>query len=432
MIELQLEGLVGPTHNYAGLSFGNVASATHAQSVSHPRAAALQSLEKMQAVQARGIPVAVMPPQPRPDLSILTRLGYQGSVQAMLDAAWRDAPDLAAAIWSASSMWTANAATVAPSADALDERLHLTPANLFSTFHRAIEPRTTTHFLRQLFAEPTQCVVHDPLPVTTRLADEGAANHMRLVDDHGRGLHVFVFGATPDSPHHPRRYPARQQRAACEAITRMHQLPPEQCIYLQQAPEAIDAGVFHNDVIAMSAGSLLICHERAYVDQAGVLDMLAARGITVRVIRERELSLAKAVATYFFNAQLLEPQAGRMTIIFPQECAEQPETKALCERLPDELPMVKDITFLNLRESMQNGGGPACLRLRVPLSEAELAAMPPGARFSQRLYQRLGELISADYPEQLEPGELGDAALAKRLQAVQDRIMSLLGLHNPA
>lgn len=424
MIELQLEGLVGPTHHYAGLSFGNVASATHAHSVSRPREAALQSLAKMKRVHDLGVPVAVMPPHPRPNYSVLNRLGIHGDPAAMLRDAEAESPTLTSAIWSASSMWTANAATVSASTDSADGRVHLTPANLFSTLHRSFEARYTHQLLQQIFADTQHFMVHDPLNVTTRLADEGAANHMRLIDTDGRGINVFVYGATPDSPHHPKQFPARQQRAASEDIAAQHHLPQQQTLYVQQSPDAIDAGVFHNDVIAMSHGSLLICHERAYVDQDAVLEQLQQRGVTVRVVREDELSLADAVKTYFFNAQLLELPDGGIHILFPQECAEHAQAKALC----DGLHIMASHEFLNLRESMKNGGGPACLRLRVPLNEMELAAMHQGARFSERLYGRLGELITAEYPEQFTPDDLHDAALGERLLAVQAKIVGLLEL----
>jgi len=63
-LELQLDGLVGPTHHFGGLSVGNLASMRHAGWQSRPRQAALQGLAKMRQVLALGVPQAVLPPSP--------------------------------------------------------------------------------------------------------------------------------------------------------------------------------------------------------------------------------------------------------------------------------------------------------------------------------------------------------------------------------
>jgi succinylarginine dihydrolase len=135
--ELNFDGLVGPTHHYAGLSPGNLASESHAGEVGNPRAAALQGLEKMRFLAELGVGQAVLPPQPRPDFELLRRLGFGSDRAGALARAGREAPALLSAAWSASAMWAANAATVAPSEDTADERVHLVPANLLSMLHRS-------------------------------------------------------------------------------------------------------------------------------------------------------------------------------------------------------------------------------------------------------------------------------------------------------
>ncbi|MEM7457126.1 MAG: N-succinylarginine dihydrolase, partial [Planctomycetota bacterium] len=193
--EFNFDGLVGPTHNYSGLSYGNVASTLHGSSVSSPRAAALQGLEKMRTVAEMGIGQAVLPPVHRPRLEFLRQSGFQGTAAEIIAQAFREEPVLLAAAYSASSMWTANAATVSPSADCSDGRLHLSPANLSSTLHRSLEPPSTTTILRSIFNSKEHFVVHDPLLATTALADEGAANHTRLAPEHdGIGIETFVYG----------------------------------------------------------------------------------------------------------------------------------------------------------------------------------------------------------------------------------------------
>ena len=51
--EFNFDGLVGPSHNYAGLSFGNVASFSNVKSASNPKQAALQGLAKMRALAGK-------------------------------------------------------------------------------------------------------------------------------------------------------------------------------------------------------------------------------------------------------------------------------------------------------------------------------------------------------------------------------------------
>lgn len=425
--ELQVEGLVGPTHNYAGLGLGNVASHTHGGSISNPRAAALQSLEKMRWLHEHDVPVAMLPPQHRPRLDVLKSLGFDGSVSEQLQQAREASPTLLRAVWSASSMWSANAATVTPSSDSADGLVHLTPANLLSSLHRVLEHRETAHYVRQLFAHNATFKVHDALNVTTRLADEGAANHMRLWSDSSH-IHIFTYGAEPPDSLFPKTHMPRQQRAAGEEIVQQHQLDSHHCLFVQQHPDAIDAGVFHHDVIGMSHRALLIVHERAWLDQDTALDTIRSKApwLSVRVIKEDELSLQDAVATYFFNAQLVSLADGSTAILFPHECSEHAGAYALAHRLQEELDEVSRIEFLNLRESMKNGGGPACLRLRVPLTEDELGHILPGARFTTKRYHQLQRFIETHYRERVAPDDLLDAAFAEEAHACHSSLLKLL------
>ena len=122
-VEVNFDGLIGPTHNYAGLSPGNVPSLSNAGAESRPREAALQGLAKMRRVRdlawdGQGQPPqGVLVPQQRPDLGLLRRLGFTGDDARVLESAAEASPTVLAACWSASSMWAANAATVSPSAE---------------------------------------------------------------------------------------------------------------------------------------------------------------------------------------------------------------------------------------------------------------------------------------------------------------------------
>src|SRR5262245_53014556 len=146
--EVNFDGIVGPTHNYAGLSYGNIASLKSKLTVSNPRQAALEGLEKMKFLMDLGVQQAVLPPHERPHLPTLRALGYSGSDAEILSKVQKDDPVLLTACSSASAMWAANAATVSPSADSSDRRVHFTPANLVTQFHRSIEPSMTARVLR--------------------------------------------------------------------------------------------------------------------------------------------------------------------------------------------------------------------------------------------------------------------------------------------
>ena len=151
--EFNFDGLVGPSHNYAGLSFGNVASFNNVKSASNPKQAALQGLAKMRALAQRGFAQALLPPQDRPNFRLLRSLGFSGSDADVLAKAYKESPVILACAYSASPMWTANAATVSPSADTGDGRVHFTPANLNNKLHRAFEHTQSARSLRAIFAD---------------------------------------------------------------------------------------------------------------------------------------------------------------------------------------------------------------------------------------------------------------------------------------
>src|SRR5580658_9302999 len=240
MPEIDFGGIVGPTHNYGALSPGNVASTSHGGQESNPRAAALEGLTKLSFVRSLGVTQAVLPPHDRPSLRTLRRLGFKGTDEEVIAAAASGDAQYLRLCSSASAMWTANAATVAPSSDTMDGRVHVTPANLQHMFHRAIEAETTTRVLRTIFADPARFVVHAPLPGGRQFADEGAANHLRLRTSQG-AAHLFAWGqAAWRSFDGPSRHPARQTLEASQAIARLHGLATACCRFPQQHPDGID------------------------------------------------------------------------------------------------------------------------------------------------------------------------------------------------
>ncbi len=436
--EFNFDGIVGPTHNYSGLSFGNEASTAHQNQTSSPRLAARQGLDKMKLLFDLGIPQAVLPPLLRPRLQLLRDVGFSGTDTQLIESAFKTSPTLLAACYSSSNMWTANASTVSPSRDTGDGRVHLTPANLTSTLHRSIEPDSTYEVLRFLFADENHFMVHQPLPSTASLADEGAANHTRIAINHlERGIEIFTYGtaALDKSSPRPSKYPARQTLEACQAIARRHRLNPDMVFAIQQTPQAIDAGVFHNDVISVGNENVLLCHESAFVDQDNQLKRLAEQfeskcGGELLVIQfsKKEISLSETVNSYLFNSQLVTKPNGKMMLISPSDCQRIEAAKRCIERLVSEPNPVEEAHFMDLRQSMNNGGGPACLRLRVVLSEHEQAAVHPGVLFSNDLYASLCKWIDQHYRETLEPDDLRDPQLIVEASNAILELSNILGI----
>lgn len=432
-MEVNFDGIPGPTHNYAGLARGNLAAERNANLVANPREAALQGLAKMRALAQRGFAQAVLPPHERPLVPALRALGFAGSDADILTRAADEAPRVLAACTSAAAMWAANAATVSPSADTADGRVHFTPANLFAHFHRSIEAETTTRVLRSIFADERRFVVHDPLPAARQLSDEGGANHTRLAAPDGRSVELFVFGrhGFDSKQPGPQRYPARQTFEASAAVARRHGLDSNRALFAQQTPAAIDAGVFHNDVIAVGTASVLFCHENAYVDQAALLEVLRTRlgpSFTAIIVPAAEVSIEDAVSTYLFNSQLLTRTDGKLLLVAPQECREHPPVAEYCDALLASDGPIKEMLTFNLRQSMRNGGGPACLRLRVELSDQERAAIGARVVLDDALANELEAWVQRHYRDRIAPPDLADPALLDESRRALDELTTLLGL----
>lgn len=432
--EANFDGLVGLTHNYGGLSVGNLASAKNASAVSNPKGAALQGLAKAKRLADLGLVQGLLPPHARPALHILRALGFSGSDGAMLEAAWRVDKALVRNVTSSAFMWAANAATVSPSPDCGDGRLHLTPANLLTMPHRALEASQTQRSLARIFASDTHFCVHAPLPYQSLFADEGAANHMRLCAQHGgAGVEIFVWGRDGYGQQDT-KFPARQTLQTGEAIARRHGLADARTLHLRQSRQAIDAGAFHNDVVAVSHRNVLFCHELAFEDRLDAYARIksAAEGLLEPIIIEvpqAEVPLADAIASYLFNTQLLDlPGQDRMVLIAPLECQENGATKRYLDQLVASNGPIGRVEFVDVRQSMRNGGGPACLRLRVVLSDAQKRAIGARVLLDDSLCADLESWINRHYRDELAPDDLGDPALIKECRTALDALTQIMDL----
>jgi len=408
--EINFDGLVGPSHNYAGLSPGNLAASHNAGKVSHPRAAALEGITKMRANLALGLAQGLFLPHRRPDRAWLESLATDPA---------NAAPWLRAASLSASPMWAANAATVSPAADSADRRCHLTVANLLTMPHRSHEWPETLAQLRLAFADPA-FAVHAPVPAP--FGDEGAANHMRLAPPHDTpGVEIFVHGVAGGG------FPVRQHAEAGRAIARAHGLDPDRTLHVAQSEAAIAAGAFHNDVVAVADGLTLFAHEQAFADPAAFYADLRRLLPEVSIVEvpASAVPLGDAITSYLFNAQLVTLDEGGQALILPAEARETRSVWAWLETMIAGNGPIRRLELVDVRQSMANGGGPACLRLRVV---ADPATVDPRFLVDDAKLDLVAALVEAHWPESIAPDQLTDPALWARIEQARAALLDLLGL----
>lgn len=435
-IEVNFDGLIGPTHNYSGLAQGNLASSRNAQLTSSPKQAAFQGLEKMRTLIKLGYQQGFLLPQQRPDTNVLRGLGFTGSDTDVISQVAQTAPELLPMVYSASSMWAANAATVTPSRDSNDGKLHFTPANLLTSAHRATEHTQTERCLRTVFANAEHFAVHSALPSINRFADEGAANHTRLSNSYSdTGVGLFVYGRDRDTDLSQLQFPARQTLEASQALARQHQLPAERAVYLQQSNTAINAGAFHNDVVAVGNGPALLYHEQAFTEasqQAAFSRLREQLDFKPIAVPASKVSLDDAITSYLFNSQLLAMPNGdvsEMRLIAPTECEENAAVAAYLKELTQDLSQpIRHVEFVDVRQSMSNGGGPACLRLRVCLTEQERNALDPRFLLDDAKIDQLQQWVNEHYREELAPADLADPQLLIESYQALDALTQLLEL----
>ncbi|MGL1919697.1 MAG: N-succinylarginine dihydrolase [Hyphomicrobiales bacterium] len=436
--EYNFDGLVGLSHHYGGHSFGNVASSSNSAAVSNPKQAALQGLAKAKALADIGREngmwgQGILPPQERPFLPALRNLGFAGSDAEIITQTALHHPQIFAKNCSAASMWTANAATVSPSLDTLDAKLHFTAANLVAMYHRSIEHETTGNVLKAIFADEAHFSHHAALPQNMLFGDEGAANHTRFYDDvNQQGVEFFVYGAEAlGQGVKPKNFPARQTLEASSIIARQHGLSADKTVFAQQHPDAIDAGVFHNDVIAVGHGNFMMCHELAFLNPSQTYaDLETALGakLFVHQVSEEDLPIADVVSSYLFNSQIIGNAAEGMTIIAPEECANNIRVNAVIDKIIADNGPVNAVRYFDVKQSMQNGGGPACLRLRVMMNDTQVNAIGARVFLDDALYADLVAWVNAHYRDQLVVDDMADPKFYQECCIALDELTQIMQL----
>ena len=214
-------------------------------------------------------------------------------------------------------------------------------------------------------------------------------------------------------------------------LPRQHRLDPDRVVYAQQHPDVIDQGVFHNDVIAVGNQNLLFCHEKAFLHQANVYeDLLKVTDgqLTILEVPKSKVRVETAVQTYLFNSQLLSQPDGRMIIVVPSECQTNQTVANYLQELVDSDSPISSVKTFDLRQSMSNGGGPACLRLRVVLTEKELAAVNQHCLMSNSLFTQLNDWVNRHYRDRLTAEDLADPQLLQESRTALDELTQILDL----
>ena len=427
--EINFDGLIGPTHNYAGLSQGNLASQKYFNQTSNPQAAALQGLDKMRLIMDQGIPQGFFLPHERPHLHTLRKLGFGGTDEEVINQAAKRNPALLKNVYSASSMWAANAATFSPSIDSYDQNIHITPANLNSMFHRSIEHEFTKVQLELMFGVAAQ--VHIPIKNISGYGDEGAANHLRVSAQHlTSGFQIFVFGSSAFEAH--QGIIARQAEEISQAVSSQHQLDPDRVLFLKQNEQAINSGSFHNDIVSLANEEVFIFHQEAFADRVELERALHhlkdhVKGFHPIEILSEDISLDNLVSSYLLNSQLITVKNNERMMLLPEEVQNHPNCMRWLDEIKTSSP-IKHHEFVDIRQSMMNGGGPACLRFKVVVNNDEFDQINNKFLLSSKKLMDLRALVSKHFRDKLYPEDLLDIKLMQESYSYLDELTQLLDL----
>ena len=429
MPEVNFDGLIGPTHNYSGLSEGNNASKENYSSPSNPKKAALQGIKKAETLISYGSQQGFFLPHERPFIPGLKKLGFNGTDEEILSLAFRHSKVLLNNFSSASSMWAANAATISPSPDTQDNKIHLTPANLNSMFHRSIETEFTYQQCKIIFPKE-YFEIHNPAVSISGYGDEGAANHLRISkSDNEKGFEIFVYGESGFKI--DKTLVKRQALEVSRSIAINHKLDMENTFFLQQNHQAIEEGSFHNDIVSLSNKNVFIAHEDAFQnrdDLKKMLNILESKIDNFQYIEisNSEIPLKDIISSYLLNSQLITNVDNEMQLILPEEVKEYDNCLSWLDKLK-QISDVKLFDYVDIRQSMMNGGGPACLRLKVILNDEELESLNQNFLMNNERLESIKLLIEKEYRDVLYPDDLKDPSLLDESRRILDELTKIFG-----
>ena len=322
-----------------------------------------------------------------------------------------------------------NAATFSPSIDSYDQNIHITPANLNSMFHRSIEHEFTKTQLELMFGGIAQ--VHKPIKNISGYGDEGAANHLRVCAQHLMpGFQIFIYGSSAFESH--QGIIARQAEEISQAVSTQHQLDPERVLFLKQNEQAINSGSFHNDIVSLANEEVFIFHQEAFADRVELERVLHhlkehVKGFHPIEILSEDISLDDLVSSYLLNSQLITVDNNEMMMLLPEEVHNHPNCMRWLEEIKSSSP-IKHLEFVDIRQSMMNGGGPACLRFKAVVNNDEFDKLNEKFLLSPTKLMDLRALVSKHYRDKLYPEDLLDIKLIQESYTFLDELTQLLDL----
>jgi succinylarginine dihydrolase len=379
----------------------------------------------------QGTPQGFFLPHERPHLKTLRALGFSGTDEDIINRAAKQNPLLLKNVYSASSMWAANAATFSPSIDSYDQNIHITPANLNTMFHRSIEHEFTKTQLELMFGGVA--IVHDPIENISGYGDEGAANHLRVSEQHLKsGFQIFVYGSSAFEVH--QGMITRQAEEISKAVSIMHQLDPDRVLFLKQNEQAINAGSFHNDIVSLANEEVFIFHQEAFADRVELERILHhlkdhVKGFHPIEILSEDISLDDLVSSYLLNSQLITVKNNEMMMLLPEEVQNHSNCMRWLEEIKSSSP-IKHIEFVDIRQSMMNGGGPACLRFKITVNNDEFNQINEKFLLTPKKLMDLRALVTKHYRDKLNPADLLDNNLVQESYRFLDELTQLLDLGN--
>ncbi len=114
-------------------------------------------------------------------------------------------------------------------------------------------------------------------------------------------------------------------------------------------------------------------------------------------------------------------------IVVPEECRQRDNVWRYLQTLTEQAASpIDEVQLFDLRESMRNGGGPACLR--VVLNEAERAAVNRGSLMTDARYQQLTRWVEKHYRDRLHSNDLADPQLLREVHQALDELTQILTL----
>jgi succinylarginine dihydrolase len=138
-----------------------------------------------------------------------------------------------------------------------------------------------------------------------------------------------------------------------------------------------------------------------------------------------DVPLEDAIRSYLFNAQLVTLSDGEMALIVPGEARETPSVWGWIERHLAGNGPIRRVEVVDVRQSMANGGGPACLRLRVV---ADPASVDPRFLVDSDRIDRIAEVVARTWPDEIDHRDLQSAALIADIERARAALLETLGL----